>query len=1187
MKKNIKYLTSFFLILMFLIINTLKAQEIKSYSILLTGNTSEGLYSNEILNRWNETLNATDSLAILMLGNVYNPVKNGFLDNFLSNNRFSVLLAPGENEWAKGKISGQETLEKIQSEIRNLYKGKTFIPDAACPVPMEVVLNEHLVVILIDTYWWVHKYERKFTECDINSNADVLVKIEDAIRRHYNTKHVVIAGHHSIKSYGNSDGFFSLKQEIFEAPYTLYRKTLGTRKDNHHPDFKEFRNAMKTILSQYPDVIYVSAGDENLQYFKLNQNHHIVSGSLIKSKYVNSKKTEFASSENGFAQLKFYNNGNCELDFISAEGILFSETIYNKVFNDTLNINEKTTLFQDSITIQASNKYNISKSKYLWMGKNYRDIWNTPIKVPVFNIGTQNGGLQIVKRGGMQQTFSIRLEDNKGNQYVLRSIEKYVQGALPKELENTFTVDIVQDLVSASNPYASVVVAELSKSLRIYHTNPKIVYVPDDSRFGIYQKDVANRLFTFEVHPSGNKEDFSNFGNSDKVISTKKLIEKLLDKKNNFIDTDAIIRARLFDILINDWDRHDDQWRWARFKVDGVNLYKPIPRDRDQAFFVNEGIIPWITKQKILLPKIQGFDDYTENVEGHGFNARFFDRTFLSQSEWKDWKHQIDSIKILLTPSKIDKAVLSFPKEVQPLCANRTAEILKKRLDNLEPMAKELYLFLSKEVSVIGTNDRNLFEISIPNDSIVTLKVFLFDKKNNKKEIFKRRFYASETKKIRIYGLDEKDIFRIIGGSKNKINISIIGGDDNDEIIYEENKSPNFLTIYDKNSPNISQSLKTQIKNIYDEDELKYDRKSFEYNIIYPGLITGYNRDDGLFIGGGPIIKRYSRYRRHEYQVKTNYAFASNAINYYFSGKTYFPLKHFDLGYITDIKSSSFINYFGMGNETKWLVPKSNKDYYRVEKEEYLASIKFTKYLNNKETHKIGFGIFNKKADVDTSSGKFISDFSQNGIDINSLESHFYTGLFLSYKFDNLSKNNVKVENQFSGSNMFHTRGTKIETKVSRFIGINNISNSFTKISGEWISYLSFSERPRFVYTFRVGGNKILGDYFFTEAIKLGQDENLRGFRSSRFYGDASLYLNTEIRIRVKDFKSYVLNGTAGLLIFNDVGRVWFDGENSTMWHDGFGFGLWWSPFDMALLTLTNARSNDDNLINFSINYQF
>lgn len=1188
MKNILNYVKQFCLfLLVFHIANHANAQQSNDYCILISGNTSKGLLSNELIKKWQDASQNSKSTAYLMLGNIYNPKENKFSEELFLDNKNPLLLTPGEKEWANGSSSGKEMIKNIEDKLREKYKGQIYMPDAACPGPVEVVLNKHLVVILIDTYWWVHKYDRRFKKCGIETSADVLVLIEDAIRRHYSTKHIVIAGHHSLKSFGNSDGYFSFKQKVFEAPYSLYRKILGTKKDNHHPDFKGFRDALLTILKQYPDIIYASAGDANLQYFTLDKAHHIISGSMEQTGFVRSDLPEFSSSEKGFARLNFSNEGECELIFTDLKGELFRKTIYKKLFVSVTNQKNIIAQLPDSMKIKACSRYNIQKSVHFWLGENYRAIWNTAVKVPVFDLGTKKEGLHILKRGGGYQTLSLRLEDKNGRQYVLRSLEKNVESVLPAGFKNTFAVDLVQDQISTSNPYAALVVAQLAEYSGIYHTNPEIVYVPDDPNCGIYRQDIAGQLFIFEERPDNDRSDVASFGYSKKIISTDDMLEKILDNEDHFVDPDAYLRARLFDILINDWDRHEDQWRWASFKNDGKTIYKPIPRDRDQAFFLNEGLLAWISSRKWLSPKFQKFDEYTENVVGLSTNAILLDRTLLIQSEWEDWQRQIDSLKTLLTVERIDKAVLSFPIEIQSLCADQTAEILKARLENLESMARNLYLFLAKDVNITGTNEKDLFEIFVPNDTTICIKRFQH-KDKTEKEIYNRNFFASETKKIRIYGLDKKDLFLIRGIETNKISISIIGGDGEDQVVYEGNNTPRFISIYDKKSTDISPSLKRRINNIYDKKELEYNSEAFEYDVVYPGVFMGYNQDDGVFVGGGPVINKFSRYHRQKYEILANYAFLTNAYNFYFSGKNIYTLKHIELSLVADIKSPNYVNnYFGMGNETKWLVGKAEKEYYRVRMREYFINPSLIKEFGKDEIHEVGLGIFYKNTEVDTTSGRFISDFSLNGLDQSTLLPQSFAGISFNYKLNTLPKQYPKKENNFGGSNMFPTHGMKLETGISHFIGLNNDSKNFTKISGKWTSYLSFSKRPRVIFELKLGGEKLFGDYMFHEAAKLGKKENLRGYRNTRFYGDAILYMNTEARIRVKQFQSYILSGTVGLLLYNDLGRVWLKGENSSLWHDGYGVGLWWSAFDLALLTISYAGSKEDNLINVSINYQF
>ncbi len=644
-----------------------------------------------------------------MNGNAADEQTGQIPGELILNEKHPLLIAPGKTEWAGGNRNGKDFIKRLTNELHKKYKNPVFYPDEACPGPAEVVLSENLVVILIDTWWWVHKYDRRFSKCDIENRGDVLVQLEDAIRRHYTGKHVVVAGYHSVKSYGNTSGYFSAQQWLTQLPYTFFRKLPGTRHDNQHPDFKSLRNGLLSLLKKYPDVIYLSSGESNLQYFQHENIHFVISGSWQQKEYVRKNLPGFGVDETGFAQLIFSSGGTCQLSFYNVDDVLFEKIIYEKKFpadNPGIGVTRQ---FPDSVEAFASTKYNISQG-HTWMGENYRKVGATPVKVPVFDIATEKGGLKILKRGGGQQTFSLRLEDKNGRQYVLRSIDKFVEGAVPEALHKTFAVDLVQDQISASNPYAAPVVAALAEYAGVYHTNPDVVYVPDDPQFGIYRRDVAGKLFLFEERPDDDRSDFAGFGRSRNIISTKDVLEEMIASPDHYVDENAVLRARLFDIAINDWDRHDDQWRWAGFEENGKTVYKPIPRDRDQAFFVNEGVIPWVAARKWLLPKIQGFDEYTENIEGQSFNAQHFDRSFLTQSSWADWQRQIDSLRVLLTPGKIDSAMFAFPKEVYALCGPETARILKARLKNLELMARHLYLSLAKEVSIVGTNESDFFK---------------------------------------------------------------------------------------------------------------------------------------------------------------------------------------------------------------------------------------------------------------------------------------------------------------------------------------------------------------------------------------------------------------------------------------------------------------------------------------------
>src|SRR5687768_12050693 len=77
---------------------------------------------------------------------------------------------------------------------------------------------------------------------------------------------------------------------------------------------------------------------------------------------------------------------------------------------------------QDSVTVAASELYHPpSFFSKLFLGSNYREVWATPVNVPVFRLSE---GFEITGTGGGHQTKSLELKDRDGNKWVLRSVDK-------------------------------------------------------------------------------------------------------------------------------------------------------------------------------------------------------------------------------------------------------------------------------------------------------------------------------------------------------------------------------------------------------------------------------------------------------------------------------------------------------------------------------------------------------------------------------------------------------------------------------------------------------------------------------------------------------------------------------------------------------------------------------------------
>jgi outer membrane translocation and assembly module TamA len=151
-----------------------------------------------------------------------------------------------------------------------------------------------------------------------------------------------------------------------------------------------------------------------------------------------------------------------------------------------------------------------------------------------------------------------------------------------------------------------------------------------------------------------------------------------------------------------------------------------------------------------------------------------------------------------------------------------------------------------------------------------------------------------------------------------------------------------------------------------------------------------------------------------------------------------------------------------------------------------------------------------------------------------------------------------------------------MDLNLRPLLGINKESNHLLRTDIDMRVFASIFRLPRLVLASRVGWGKNWGKFEFPQAYYLGGTENLRGYRRDRFAGRTRLFNNTEVRLKVKEFNNYLFPGAFGLLVFNDVGRVWQDGETSTDWHVGNGVGIWLAPIKRFVIAAHLVRSKEE-----------
>ena len=1129
-----------------------------------------------------------------------------------------AIFIPGNHDWHHWGRKGFEYVINQQQWIDSLKDDQiTMLPRNGCPGPVEIPLNENNILIVLDTQWFLHQWDKPRDEesCGATTTSEVLTMVEDIFRRNIG-KRIILAAHHPLITYGEHGGIFTWKAHIFPLEeiskglyiplpvigsiYPLYRKWLGHIQDTPHPVNKAFSEGLQRIMKHYPGSLYVAGHEHALQYIVKDSTHFIVSGSAAKTEYVKKKGyAVYAKDILGFARIAILANGAISLTFLQVDdqypdGREVFHTMIPALPDASYAPSDIPHYSGKSVRVRASEQYHAGTVKKSLLGENYRSAWSQEIEVPVFDLGSEKGGLDILQKGGGQQTLSLRLADSLGHEYVLRSVEKFPDAAIPEMLRETFAQDLVQDQISASHPYAALVVAPMAEAIGLYHTNPRLVYIPDDPRLGPYRRLFANTLALFEERPDEDWSEANFFGNSENIISTAKVIEKLVDDNDRRVDEKFVLKNRLFDLIIGDWDRHDDQWRWAETEVGKDDVYKPIPRDRDQTFFVNEGMLAKLWSRKWALPKFEGFDEEIRWPSGLSFNARHFDRTFLTGLSRETWIETATNLKQSLTDAIIESSLRKWPEPIFELHGEEIIRKLKSRRDKIVSYALSHYEFLAREVDVVGSDKMEAFLVERLPGGNVHVKVYKTTKKGERtKKMYDRIFIKSETKEIRLYGFNGEDVFEISGSANASIPVRVIGGDGQDLLMDSSKVSGPGRTTYFYDQ--------TGQGDLYSEGEVRdfrsrdpavnfYDRNAFEYDRLAPLLYGNYNPDDGVFLGAGFLFFK-NGFRKDPFSQRhlflASIAPLTSSYNFSYQGKFTDVFGKWNVELDADLKVPNFVNnFFGMGNESVFNDDIEDEpgagvdesiDYYRYRFEEVWlypslsrnfgrwGTVKFGPLLQRIEMERPGAG-----------QDRYIETYS------NTLPSSLFD------EFNTFAGGAWYYEVGRRNDPLFTQRGSVFTLSGKHVAHLDNGNSNFSSYKGALALFHSFREESRLVFATRVGGGVNRGEYPFYQAQVLDGKTALRGFRKTRFYGDSQLYANFELRLQLLSFRSYLFPASMGVLGFYDVGRIWYKDEfgvdpsapdgRSEVWHKGWGGGLWFTPFNLTVLSAELGHSREGTL---------
>jgi len=1124
-----------------------------------------------------------------------------------------VHFIAGNYDWKTYGIDGLERQKAFIEEY--LGREEVLMPAPGCGEPEEIEVNDQFVIVLIDSQWYLADWDNQYkvnAGCEIKSRAVFEEYVQEAIKGNRN-KNILIAMHHPPYTNGPHGGQFTFKQHLFpltDLHNSLYiplpglgslvqfiRGTVGSRQDAMHPKYRELANMVTDIARQNGSFVFASGHEHNLQYLEKDNQSFIVSGGGSEAAATAARNGAlFAYGSMGFTQLDYYPNGEAWASFwVPQEGEPKGRLVYRKKVQGPL-ANAVATPPQEFAPIPDSVEVPVSEMDFqrgaLWnffWGEHYRKTYNATVTVPTLKLDEYKGGVRPVKRGGGFQTNSLRLEGKDGRQYAMRSINKDASRTLGYPFDDSFVTAILQDNFSAAHPFASVATAALADAAGIYYTQPKVFYLPPQEALGIYNEDYPGELYTVEERPDDEVwNTYEQFGAPSEIHSTSGVRENITEEHDERIDYRWVVRNRLFDVLIGDWDRHDDQWRWSEMDTDTIDYYRPIPRDRDQAFSKYDGFILALASGTTPdIKKLARFRGDVNKLKWLNYNGRHFDRTFLAGADWEMWKAEAKRLQQRLTDEVIASAIEdNWPKEIYRLNGKEIVEVLKERRDNLQSVARRYYEIVAEEVDVIGTFKRDLFLVERLGDGRTRVRVYDTNSKSEREmKIYDRTFLAGETEEVILYGLTDKDVFQVRGeAGAGCIKVRMIGGLGQD--ILEDESDGRGIIFYDaKGEGNLLQTgSKARIKLKKDPIYNTYDRESQDYDFDYSSMLpsAGFNPDDGILLGLSGAYTSYGFKKApyaSQHEMSAFYAIATSGFSFDYEGTFNDLFGPFELGIDADLQTLLYAtNFYGFGNETVNLENELEDsgvedplDFNRVRQRVIRFMPSFMRQLNKHSRMLVGPTY--EAIRVERTEGRFIDEKG------DQLSDRVFDGI-------QFAGARLLLDYQTLDNRSLPTRGLKFYLEGGWTQQLNSSEKNFAYLNSSLSAYQRIDSEGRLVFASRVGVQHRFGDDFeFYQAASIGgpgPDANFRGFRRARFIGHTAFYQNTDLRLKLLTSSNPTLPFSLGLTAGFDHGRVWLEGEDSDQWHYSYGGSLWFSPFDLFVIN-GGAYAGDGKEVRFLV----
>ena len=419
---------------------------------------------------------------------------------------------------------------------------------------------------------------------------------------------------------------------------------------------------------------------------------------------------------------------------------------------------------RDSVTVALAPQFEKEWPYGILFGRHHQSLWTTPVTLEQVSLSPQSGGLTPCREIVTPDNRLLLLATPAGDTTVFTPLrERFADDdADPRDRR-----------LIPTHPSSALVVDELGGAAGLPRSQPRLVWLPDDSVLGGFRATYGGSagFVATPVPPTGPA--------TVPFLDSRDLFGALDADSRNTADVRAYIFSRFLDLFTGDWQRSIWKWWWVATTDGERTLYSPMPAMRRQSLLMLSSFPARV--HGALTPGFINFTGELADVSRAVTTGAALDVRILSGMDRKTWERLAREFRTAMSDSAIDAALLKLPPPHRRTEADTLARLLRLRRDSFESVSSRYYLTIAEYAEVRLSHAAEYVTVDRIGNGRV--EVTAWQRGRAPSPVYSRVFVAEETEEIRLHCLAGNDTVIVRGGAGGSIVVRVNGGPGDDVLM--------------------------------------------------------------------------------------------------------------------------------------------------------------------------------------------------------------------------------------------------------------------------------------------------------------------------------------------------------------------------------------------------------------------